>query len=89
MVDLMGTMLLAIDDGAFGLLGGLIGCGVIVVGAGFGIGKMAGSATEAVARQPEAGGRIFTILLIAASMIEGIALFGMIICLLAVLKSMG
>lgn len=91
MFDLTGNMLseIVMGDGAFGLLGGLIGCGFIVIGAGLGIGKMAGSATEAVARQPEAGGRIFTILLIAASMIEGIALFGMIICLLAVLKSVG
>ena len=47
--------------------------------------KLAASATEAIARQPEAGGRIFTTMIIAAALIEGVTLFGLIICLLAVL----
>ena len=87
MLDL--GMLAVIDDGAFGLLGGLIACGFIVIGAGLGIGLTAGRATEAIARQPEAGGRIFTTMIIAASMIEGVALFGMVICFIAVWKSFG
>lgn len=78
-----------IDDGAFGLLGGLAATGLIVIGAGFGIGRLGGQATEAIARQPEAGGRIFTTMIIAASMIEGVALFGMVICFIAVWKSLG
>lgn len=78
-----------IDDAAFGLIGGLVATGFIVIGAGLGIGRLAGHATEAIARQPEAGGRIFTTMIIAASMIEGVALFGMVICFIAVWKSLG
>lgn len=69
-----------------GVLGGVIGAGLIVIGAGKGIGQLAGSATEAIARQPEAGGRIFTTMIIAAALIEGVTLFALIICLLAVLR---
>ncbi len=68
-----------------GVLGGVIGAGLIVIGAARGIGQLAASATEAIARQPEAGGRIFTTMIIAAALIEGVTLFGLIICLLAVL----
>ncbi len=77
-----------IDDAAFGLLGGLAATGLIVIGAGLGIGRLGGHATEAIARQPEAGGRIFTTMIIAASMIEGVALFGMVICFIAVWNSL-
>lgn len=68
-----------------GMLGGVLGAGLIVIGAGKGIGQLAGSAVEAIARQPEAGGRIFTTMIIAAALIEGVTLFALIICLLAVL----
>lgn len=68
-----------------GMLGGVLGAGLIVIGAGRGIGQLAGSAVEAIARQPEAGGRIFTTMIIAAALIEGVTLFALIICLLAVL----
>ncbi len=74
-----------IDDRAFGMLGGLIGVGLIVIGAAKGIGNLAGSAVDAIARQPEMGGRIFTSMIIAAAMIEGATLFAIIVCLLAVL----
>lgn len=68
-----------------GILGGVLGAGLIVMGAAKGIGNLAGSAVEAIARQPEAGGRIFTTMIIAAALIEGVTLFALIICLLAVL----
>lgn len=51
----------------------MIGAGLIVIGAGIGIGKIGGSAMEAIARQPEATGKIQTAMLIAAALIEGIA----------------
>lgn len=73
-----------LNDRAFGMIGGLIGCGLIVMGAARGIGGLAGRATEAIARQPEMGGRIFTTMIIAAALIEGVTLFALIICLLAV-----
>ena len=67
-----------------GVLGGLLGSGIIVFGAAIGISRIASGATEAVARQPEAGGRIFTSMVIAASLIEGIAFFGLIVCFVAI-----
>ncbi|WP_207758934.1 MULTISPECIES: ATP synthase F0 subunit C [Flavobacterium] len=50
----------------------LVGAGLIVIGAGLGIGKIGGSAMDAIARQPEASGKIQTAMLIAAALIEGI-----------------
>jgi F-type H+-transporting ATPase subunit c len=74
-----------LDDKGLGMLGGLLACGLIVIGAGIGIGNLAGRAAEAIARQPEAGGRIFTCMIIAAALIEGVTLFALIICLLSVI----
>lgn len=62
-----------------------LGAGLAVVGAGLGIGKIGGSAMEAMARQPEASGDIRVGMIVAAALIEGVALFGVIVCLLAVL----
>ena len=50
----------------------IVGAGLIVIGAGLGIGKIGGSAMDAIARQPEASGKIQTAMLIAAALIEGI-----------------
>ncbi|MCR9172469.1 MAG: ATP synthase F0 subunit C [bacterium] len=50
----------------------LIGAGLVVIGAGVGIGRIGGSAMEAIARQPEATNKIQTAMLIAAALIEGI-----------------
>ncbi|MEZ7498371.1 ATP synthase F0 subunit C [Flavobacterium sp. Arc3] len=49
-----------------------IGAGLIVIGAALGIGRIGGSAMDAIARQPEASGKIQTAMLIAAALIEGI-----------------
>lgn len=49
-----------------------VGAGLIVIGAGLGIGKIGGSAMDAISRQPEASGKIQTAMLIAAALIEGI-----------------
>lgn len=59
-----------------------IGAGLAVLGAGLGIGKIGGSAMEAIARQPEAAGKIQTAMIIAAALIEGVALFGVVVGLL-------
>ena len=50
----------------------LVGAGLIVIGAGLGLGKIGGSAMDAIARQPEASGKIQTAMIIAAALIEGI-----------------
>lgn len=55
-----------------------IGVGLVVIGAGIGIGRIGGSAVEAMARQPEASGQIQTAMIIAAALIEGAALFGIV-----------
>ena len=50
----------------------MVGAGVVVIGVGMGIGRIVGSAMDAIARQPEAYGKIQTAMLIAAALIEGI-----------------
>ena len=62
-----------------------VGAGLVVIGAGLGIGRIGGSATESIARQPEVAGNIQTAMIIAAALIEGAALFGLIVCILPVL----
>lgn len=60
-----------------------IGAGLVTIGAALGIGKLAASAMEGIARQPEAAGKIQVNMLIAAALIEGVALFCAVICFLA------
>ena len=60
-----------------------IGAGLAVIGAGFGIGKIGGSAMDAMARQPEVAGKIQTAMIIAAALIEGVALFAVVVALIA------
>jgi F-type H+-transporting ATPase subunit c len=64
-----------------GMLGVGIGAGLIVIGAAKGIGHLAGQAMEGIARQPEAGGRIGTNMIIAAALIEGFTFFALVIAL--------
>lgn len=59
-----------------------IGAGLAVLGAGIGIGRIGGSAVEGIARNPEAAGKIQTVMLIAAALIEGVALFGVVVGML-------
>ena len=59
-----------------------IGAGLVAIGAGLGIGKLAASAMEGIARQPEAAPKIQVNMLIAAALIDGVALFCAIICLI-------
>jgi F-type H+-transporting ATPase subunit c len=60
-----------------------IGAGLAVIGAGIGIGRIGGSAMEAIARQPEATNKIQTAMIIAAALIEGAALFAIVVSLIA------
>jgi F-type H+-transporting ATPase subunit c len=68
-------------------LGAGIGAGIAVIGVGLGIGKLAGSALEAMGRQPEAAGPIRTAMIIAAALIEGVAFFALVICILLAVKA--
>ncbi|MFM6946376.1 MAG: ATP synthase F0 subunit C [Flavobacteriales bacterium] len=67
--------------GIFGSIAAL-GAGIAVLGAGLGIGRIGGSAVEGIARNPEAAGKIQTAMIIAAALIEGVALFGVVVALL-------
>jgi F-type H+-transporting ATPase subunit c len=64
--------------------GGALGAALAAVAAAMGIGRIGGNAMEAIARQPEAAGDIRANMIVAAALIEGVALFAVIICLLAV-----
>ncbi len=64
-----------------------IGAGFVTFGAGLGIGKIASAAMEGSARQPEAAGDIRVSMLIAAALIEGVALFGEVICIILAVKT--
>jgi F-type H+-transporting ATPase subunit c len=77
---------LTLTDKGLAMIGGVLGCGMIVIGSARGISGLASSAVEAIARQPEAGNRIFTTMIIAAALIEGVTLFALIICLLPIIR---
>ena len=79
------TMMLLLDA-SLALLGAGISAGVVTLAAAFGIGKIGTAALEAIARQPEASNKVQTAMIIAAALIEGVALFGVLICLLIATK---
>lgn len=63
-------------------LGGAFGAGLVLIGAGMGIGRIGSAAVESMARQPEVAGRIQTAMIIAAALIEGATFFALIVCML-------
>ena len=63
-------------------LGAAFGAGLIIIGAGVGIGRIGASAVESIARQPEVATNIQTAMIISAALIEGATFFGLIICIL-------
>lgn len=65
-------------------IGAGIGAGLVALGAGLGIGRVGGAAVDGTARQPEAAAVIRTTMIIAAALIEGVCLFGLVICILLV-----
>ena len=67
-------------DMSFAVMGAGVGSGLAAIGAGIGIGRIGGSAMEAMARQPEAANRLQTTMLIIAALVEVAALFALVIC---------
>jgi F-type H+-transporting ATPase subunit c len=65
-----------------GLMGAAIGAGLAIIGAGLGIGMIGGRAVEAMARQPEMAGSIQTAAIILAALVEGVALFALVVTFL-------
>lgn len=75
------------SSGAYIEFSRYFGLGLTVMGAAYGIGKLASSALESMARQPEVAGSIQTAMIIAAALIEGFTLFALFICMAG--KTMG
>ena len=73
-------------DISYAIMGAGIGAGLAAIGAGIGIGRIGGSAMEAIARQPEASGKIQGAMLIIAALVEVAALFALVICLMISFK---
>ena len=76
------TTLLAAEGDA--KLGAAVGAGLAAIGAGLGIGKIGGQAMDAMARQPEVMNKLFTNMIVAAALIEGVALFAAVIAFLCI-----
>lgn len=75
--------MILVAEMALGALGAALGAGIAAIGAGFGIGKIGSSAMEAIARQPEAASDIRSNMIVIAALIEGVALFAVIVSALA------
>lgn len=74
-----------LEAAALAKLGGAIGAGIVALAAAIGIGKLSKALMEASARQPEIAGNLRTTAIIVGALIEGVCLFGVIVCLLAVI----
>ncbi len=83
-LGLVGGLLLAQGDLAG--VGAGLAAGLGAVGAGIGIGRIGGSAVEAIARQPEMAGRIFINMMLTSVLVEGVALFAVIVCVMTLGK---
>lgn len=76
------NIMLEIGPNSISHLGGAIGAGLAAIGAGIGIGQIGGKAVEGIARQPEAASKIQINMIIAAALVEGVALFAVVVALL-------
>lgn len=79
---LLSILLQAIGGIGLTKFGAAIGAGIAVLGAGIGIGRIGGSAMDAIARQPSESNNVRMNMIIAAALIEGVALIAIVVCLL-------
>jgi F-type H+-transporting ATPase subunit c len=79
--------MMVILEASLGWLGAAVGAGIAVLGAGIGIGRIGGTAMEAIARQPEAAGDVRSNMIVSAALIEGVAFFAIVVCLLISFKA--
>lgn len=79
---MLGMILLALES--LTVIGACIGAGIAAIAAGIGIGRIGGSAMEAIARQPEASNDIRSNMIVIAALIEGVALFAAVIAFLCI-----
>ena len=81
---MLGMILLQAAAGAsLAKLGACIGAGIAAIAAGIGIGKIGSSAMDDIARQPEASGDIRSNMIVIAALVEGVALFAVIVCVMS------
>ncbi len=80
----MSLLFVLLADLALGSFGAAIGAALITIGAAIGIGRIGQSAMEAIARQPESSGDIRSTMIVAAALIEGVAFFAVITCILVI-----
>lgn len=82
-MSLLSVLLQAVADLApYAKMGAALGAGIAVLGASLGIGNIGARALESIARQPEATGDIRSNMIVAAALIEGVAFFAVVVCLL-------
>ncbi|MBN2611808.1 MAG: ATP synthase F0 subunit C [Bacteroidales bacterium] len=79
----MALLTVLLQVAGLGKLGSALGAAIAAIAAAIGIGRIGGTAMEAIARQPEAAGDIRTNMIISAALIEGVALFAVVVCLMA------
>lgn len=82
---LLTVLLQVVVGAAIGKTAAVLSAALVVIGAAFGLSKIGKSAMESIARQPEASGELRTAMILVAAMVEGAALFAIIVCLLAIL----
>lgn len=82
-MSMLSVIMQAVSDLApIAKMGAGMGAGIAAIGAGIGIGRIGGSAMESIARQPESAGDIRSNMIVAAALIEGVAFFAIVVCLL-------
>jgi len=78
----LSILLQVVAGAALGKIGAALGAGIAALAAAIGIGRIGSTALEAIARQPEAAGDIRANMIVAAALIEGVAFFAVVVCLL-------
>ena len=81
---MISALLLQAAAAGLGKLGAGVGAGLAAIGAAIGIGRIGGQAMDAMARQPEVINKIFTNMIVAAALIEGVALFAVVVAFLCI-----
>ncbi|MBO7114919.1 MAG: ATP synthase F0 subunit C [Bacteroidaceae bacterium] len=83
---MLATILQAAAGAAMGNAGIALGAAIAVIGAAIGLGKIGQSTLESIARQPQAAGDIRSAMIIIGAFMEGVALFALLVCFLALPK---
>jgi F-type H+-transporting ATPase subunit c len=78
----MALLIVLLEVVVWGKVGAALGAAIATIGAAFGIGRIGSTAMEAIARQPEAAGDIRSNMIVSAALIEGVAFFAVVVCLL-------